>query len=94
MSVAAPKAPSEAPTAGIGALVERYDPDVIDLPGGSAKVRLEIAGGRAWDASLTRRGLKLAEAASNGEADATLSADTATWRQIAADVRGGMSAFR
>ena len=62
MSVAAPQAPREAPAAGIGALVERYDPDVVDLRGGRATVRLEIEGGRAWDALLTRRALKLEEA--------------------------------
>ena len=87
-------APSDAPTAGIGALVERYDPDVIDLPGGRATIRLAIEDGRSWDARLSRRSLHLEAAGTNGEPDATLTADTAAWRQIAADVRGGMSAFR
>ena len=35
----------------IEALVERFDPDVIDVPGGSARVRLE-AGDEAWDARI------------------------------------------
>jgi pimeloyl-ACP methyl ester carboxylesterase len=94
LTATATQSPSEAPQAGIGALVDRYDPDVIDLPGGRAVVRLAIEGGRAWDARLTRRSLHLEEAGTNGEPDATLTADTAAWRQIAADVRGGMGAFR
>ena len=32
---------------GIEALAERYDPDVIDLPGGRALVRLSVSGGEA-----------------------------------------------
>ena len=55
MTVAAAEPPPEAPSAGIGALAERYDPDAIDLPGGAARVRLQIDGGRVWDAVLTRR---------------------------------------
>ena len=94
MAVAAVKPAQEAPSAGIGALAERYDPDAIDLPGGAARVRLQIDGDRVWDAVLTRRKLSLQAPRLDTRADATLTADTATWRQIAADVRGGMSAFR
>ena len=94
MAVAAVKPDQEAPIAGIGALAERYDPDAIDLPGGAARVRLQIDGDRVWDAVLTRRNLSLQPPRLGTEPDATLTADTATWRQIAADVRGGMSAFR
>jgi pimeloyl-ACP methyl ester carboxylesterase len=43
---------------------------------------------------LTRRKLSLQPPRHGTEPDATLTADAATWRQIAADVRGGMSAFR
>ena len=85
----------DAPSAGIGALAERYDPDAIDLPGGEARVRLEIDGGRAWDAVLTRRKPEPpAGARRHASPTRTLTADAATWRQIAADVRGGMGAFR
>ena len=94
MAVAAVKPATDAPSAGIGALAERYDPDAIDLPGGGARVRLQIEGGRAWDAVLTRRKLSLQPPQLGTEADASLTADAATWRHIAADVRGGMDAFR
>ena len=94
MAVAAVKPAPEAPSAGIGALAERYDPDAIDLPGGAARVRLQIDGGRVWDAVLTRRKLSLQPPRDGTEPDATLTADAATWRRIAADVRGGMDAFR
>ncbi|HEU0023212.1 MAG TPA: alpha/beta fold hydrolase [Thermoleophilaceae bacterium] len=93
MTVAAARPVTQAPSAGIGALADRYDPDAIDLPGGKARVRLRIDGGRVWDAVLTRRRLSL-EPPSGGEPDASLTADTATWRRIATDVRGGMDAFR
>jgi pimeloyl-ACP methyl ester carboxylesterase len=89
-----PRSAAEAPSAGIGALAERYDPTVIDLPGGRACVRLEIDFGRSWDATLTTRSLRLGPRESDREPDATLTADAATWRRIAADVRGGMAAFR
>ena len=55
MAVAAVDPAPEAPSAGIGALAERYDPDAIDLPGGEARVRLQIDGDRVWDAVLTKQ---------------------------------------
>ena len=94
MAVAAVGSSPEAPSAGIGALTERYDPDAIDLPGGEARVRLQVDGDRVWDAVLTRRKLSLQPPRDGTHPDATLTADSPTWRQIAADVRGGMSAFR
>ena len=94
MAVAAVNPIPDAPSAGIGALAERYDPHAIDLPGAGARVRLQIEGGRAWDAVLTRRKLSLQPPRDGTEPDASLTADAATWRRIAADVRGGMDAFR
>jgi pimeloyl-ACP methyl ester carboxylesterase len=90
----APRTAGEAPSAGIGALAERYDPDAIDLPRDRVRVRLEVDSGRSWDATLTSRSLKLGPVRTDSQPDATLTADAATWRRIAADVRGGMSAFR
>jgi pimeloyl-ACP methyl ester carboxylesterase len=81
------------PPAGIAALASRYDPDVIDIPGGRATVRLHVGGGPDWDARLTTRRLRMIPAREGDRPDATISADAATWRQIAADVRGGMTAF-
>jgi pimeloyl-ACP methyl ester carboxylesterase len=82
-----------APPAGIAALAERYDPDPIDVPGGRARIRLELAGGGAWDALIDGRRLRLGPADTGSEPDALLRADTGTWRAIASDLRAGMRAF-
>ena len=85
-----PTAPADA----IAALAERYDPDVMDIPRGRARVRLELTGGRACDAVIAGRRLRLRKASDEAQPDAVLSADAATWSRIAADLRGGMQAFR
>jgi pimeloyl-ACP methyl ester carboxylesterase len=85
--------PSDAPPAALAALIERFDPDVIDAPSGSARVRLEVRGEREWDAVISSQGADLS-LAEGSDYDAELSADAATWQRIAEDVRGGMSAFR
>jgi pimeloyl-ACP methyl ester carboxylesterase len=73
-------------------LVERYDPTVLDAPRRGARVRLAVGQEDSWDVRLDPRGARLVEAA--GVPDALLRADAATWRRIAADLRGGMDAFR
>jgi pimeloyl-ACP methyl ester carboxylesterase/putative sterol carrier protein len=77
--------------AALRTLVGRYDADVLPLERDPVRVRL-VAGGDAWDAVVTDGSARLEEAA--GDADATLTADEATWERIASDVRGGMDAFR
>ena len=79
--------------AGIAQLAERYDPDVIDLPGGRALIRLEVEGGGAWDARLAGRRLRILPARDSKEPDALIAAGSRTWLQVGADVRGGMNAF-
>jgi pimeloyl-ACP methyl ester carboxylesterase len=81
------------PPAGIVALADRFDPDAIDIPGGRARIRLEVADETAWDAVVDYGGLVLERAAPDVEADALLQADAATWREVATDVRAGMAAF-
>ena len=79
------------------ALVElagRFDRGVLDLPGGRARVRLEVLNGASCDALIAGRRLRLGNVNESAEPDAVLSADSATWKRIAADVRGGMDAFR
>jgi pimeloyl-ACP methyl ester carboxylesterase len=81
------------PPSALATLAARYDPDVIDIPGGSARIRLEVRDGEAWDAELEGLELNLREAG-DARPDAVLSADAATWERIARDVRGGMESFR
>ncbi|MGZ5323611.1 MAG: alpha/beta fold hydrolase [Solirubrobacterales bacterium] len=81
------------PPAGLIALIERFDTDVIDLPTGSARIRLTVGDEDGWDAVIDDRAIEL-QPASESRPDALLSADAATWEQIVRDVRGGMAAFR
>ena len=83
-----------APAEALAALAERYDPDVLDLPRGRARVRLEAGPAATWDAVIAGRRMRLRAADESAEPDAVLSADPATWARIAADFRGGMEAFR
>jgi pimeloyl-ACP methyl ester carboxylesterase len=83
-----------APADAIGVLAERFDPDVIDLRRGRARVRLEAGPGTRRDAIIAGRRMRLRDADESAEPDAVLSADPATWARIAADFRGGMEAFR
>src|ERR671915_638706 len=91
--MAATATKTEAPPQALTALLDRFDPDVIDVPGGRARVRLEVSGRRAWDAIIENGKIGLSPPA-GPEPDAELAADAATWRKIAGDVRGGMDAFR
>jgi pimeloyl-ACP methyl ester carboxylesterase len=84
----------DVPPAALTALIERYDPDVIDVPGGTGRVRLRVEGVGEWDALLAAGHARLRPASRNAEPDALLSADAASWGRIAEDVRGGMDAFR
>jgi pimeloyl-ACP methyl ester carboxylesterase len=80
--------------AGIEALAGRYDPDVIDVPGSRAVVRLRVRGGGDWDARITGDRLRLVAAQDGTEPHAVIAADPATWMRIAGDVRAGMNAFQ
>jgi pimeloyl-ACP methyl ester carboxylesterase len=91
MSATAPR--TEAPPDALTALLDRFDPEVIDVPGGRARIRLEVSGRRAWDAVIDGGEVDLNPPA-GPEPDAELAADAATWKKIAGDVRGGMDAFR
>jgi pimeloyl-ACP methyl ester carboxylesterase len=81
------------PPAGIASLARRYDPDVIDVPGGRGLVRLQV-GSTEWDARISGRRMRVIPARDNGEPDATIAADPATWKRVTQDVRGGMTAFQ
>src|SRR5262245_56794855 len=83
-----------APTDALAALAERFDRDVIDVPRGRARVRLEVTDGRSRDAIIAAQRMRLRPVNEGADPDAVLSADAATWERIAADLRGGMDAFR
>src|SRR5688500_15465728 len=92
MAVASPKG-SAVPT-GIEALARRYDPEVIDVPGGRALVRLRVRGGEDWDARIAGRRLRVVPAHETSEPDAVIAADPTTWLRVAGNARGGMEAFQ
>jgi len=81
------------PPAELRTLIERYDPEVIDVPGGRARIRLDLRDDGFWDAVIEGEEAHLEVSAASIEPDARLSADRVTWRKIAKDIRGGMDAF-
>jgi pimeloyl-ACP methyl ester carboxylesterase len=93
MPMKAAAAKTQAPPA-LAKLATRFDPDVIDVPGGLAQIRLEVEGDSEWDALISLPDVRLVPADEGSEPDALLTADAATWERIAADIRGGMGAFR
>ena len=86
-----PRPARDAPPA-LRALVGRFDHSAFDLPGESAVVRVKVLGGGDWDVRIDARRARLARA--EGQADACVEADVATWESIGSDVAGGMQAFR
>jgi pimeloyl-ACP methyl ester carboxylesterase len=75
-------------------LTERYDPQVFELGRRHARIRLVGASDQAFDVSLNGRTAKLTPAKPELRPHAVLIADAQTWKDIAADLRGGMEAFR
>lgn len=73
-------------------LVERYDPEVFAPQRRTARVRLAVSEGEAFDAIISGGSARLERPA--GDADATLTADCETWAAIERDLRGGMEAFQ
>lgn len=78
----------------LGTLVDRFDPSVFDAPAGQARIRVVIAEEGEWDVLAGAGGVQVAAAERSPTPDATLSADRHTWEGIAADLRGGMDAYR
>ncbi len=73
-------------------LAGRFRAEDIDVPGGSARIRLAVSDGTDLDAVITMADLVLEP--TSGRPDAEISADGATWAAVADDVTGGMEAFR
>jgi pimeloyl-ACP methyl ester carboxylesterase len=76
----------------IRTLVDRFDPSVFDARKRRLRLRLVVRGEGEWDALIEGDAAKISS--STGPADALLSADATTWRDLTRDVRGGMDAFR
>ena len=74
-------------------LVDRFDASALELPPAGARVRLEIDG-EGWDVTLSATGVEDLGPAEGARPAALLRADSATWAKVAADLRGGMAAFR
>jgi pimeloyl-ACP methyl ester carboxylesterase len=74
----------------LDALLDRYDPAVIDLLGQRRRIRLECEG-TCWDVVLRGSDCRLEPAA--GKPDALISACEEDWRRLALDVKSGMTAF-
>jgi pimeloyl-ACP methyl ester carboxylesterase len=83
--------PSPAAPLALDALVDRYEADVIDLVGESARIRLASLDA-VWDVELRGNSATLVEA--HGHPDAIVSADDETWRQIVLDPTEALNAFR
>ncbi len=81
------------PETPLEALVDRYDPTALFVPGGKARIRLEVTGVRSYDVLIRNRRASLRPASSDAP-DALLCADPATWGKLEADVKAGMTAFR
>ena len=73
------------------ALLERLVPEDLDLPAGSARLRLAVTGRDEVDVVLDAGGGRIE--APDGKPDALLRADPATWDQVVSDLPSGLSAF-
>jgi pimeloyl-ACP methyl ester carboxylesterase len=77
------------PPESLAALIERWNPEAFDAPGGRARIRLIVEGEEEWDAVVHGAAVALREP--RGEPHATISAPPATWRRIASDLAGGLA---
>ena len=65
---------------------------VFDARARRTRIRLAVSDRGVWDAVVADGAASIA--APDGRPDAVLTAEADTWRQIAADLRGGMDSFR
>jgi pimeloyl-ACP methyl ester carboxylesterase len=75
-------------------LVDRFDPGGFDAPAGEARIRLVVTEEGEWEVLAGAGGVRIVAADRRAVPDATLTADGDTWGRIAADLRGGMEAYR
>lgn len=72
-------------------MVGRFDPSVVDMRRRRTRIRLAVRDGGAWDVVVTSRTAAIERA--DARADAVLTADADTWRQIADTLRAGMDSY-
>jgi len=77
----------------LDALLSRFEPGDIDVPGGTARIRLDAGAAGSFDA-LIEGGVARLIPASTRDADSLLRAEPPVWDEIAGDVRAGMAAYR
>jgi pimeloyl-ACP methyl ester carboxylesterase len=82
---------TEPPPLALESLLQQYDPEVIDLLGRPARIRLAV-GEREWDALLAGDAARLDRP--RGQPDASISAGEEVWRRVALDARAGLEEFR
>ncbi|MBV8301252.1 MAG: alpha/beta fold hydrolase [Candidatus Dormibacteraeota bacterium] len=75
-------------------LVNRLDPSVLEVPAGSAVVRLVEPEGPDCCVRIDSSGATLTPTPRRPHPDAVLTAGTETWRSLASDIAGGMDAYR
>ncbi len=75
-------------------LVDRFDLTAFDAPQGQVRIRLDVGDEGQWDVLVGDNGAQVIAAEERTAADATLTADRAIWERMAADLRGGMDAYR
>lgn len=90
---ARPADPREGPPDSLQQLISRFDASAFALPP-EQRIRLVVTGQGQWDVGAPAGRAQVLAADRRAPAGATLSADGDTWNQIAADVRGGMAAYR
>ena len=75
-------------------LVSRFDPEAMDIPGGSARIRLAVPGADAREVEVTPDGARLLPGGPRRGADAVLTAEQKSWARVASDLQAGMAEFR
>ncbi|HEX8076088.1 MAG TPA: alpha/beta fold hydrolase [Thermoleophilaceae bacterium] len=82
-----------APPESLVALVERFEPDVFDAPGGRARIRLATRGRGVWDADVNRSRVRL-QPAGGERVHAEITADGRALDDLSEGLAAGMDAFR
>lgn len=75
-------------------LVARFDPESMHVPGGTARIRLAVAGGEAREAEVTPSGARLLPGGPRSGAHAVLTAEARAWQRVSSDLQAGMAEFR